>query len=135
MGAVFPQVGAGRGSEGDNRCVDLPREEFEELVAVALDRVPPELLLALDDVVVLVEDEPPPGEADLLGLYEGTPLTGRDAGWWGVLPDRITLFRNPLLRACSDREELAEEVRLTVLHEIGHHLGLSEGRLRELGLG
>ncbi|MEU7314420.1 metallopeptidase family protein [Streptomyces sp. NPDC007083] len=76
----------------------MTREEFEELVAEALDRIPPELTRLMDNVAVFVEDEPPADEPELLGLYEGTPLTERGEWYAGVLPDRITVYRGPTLR-------------------------------------
>lgn len=116
------------------RVVEMSREDFEDAVAEALDTVPEDLARIMENVVVLVEDDAPPEDPDLLGLYEGTPLTGRD-GWWaaGSLPDRITVFRNPTLRACESREEVREEVRVTVVHEIAHHFGIDDDRLHELG--
>ena len=117
--------------------VEMSREEFEEAVGDALDAVPPDLAKQMDNVVVLVEDEPPPeAESDLLGLYEGTPLTERDS-WWaaGSLPDRITIFRGPTLRMCSSREEVVDEVVVSVVHEIAHHFGIDDERLHELGWG
>jgi predicted Zn-dependent protease with MMP-like domain len=114
--------------------VEMGREEFEEAVADALDTLPPELTRVMDNVVILVEDDPPPGEEDLLGLYEGTPLTERDGGWAaGSLPDRITIFRRPTLELCASREEVVEEVQVTVVHEIAHHFGIDDDRLHELG--
>ena len=114
--------------------VAMSREEFEDAVSEALDRIPGDLARMMDNVVVLVEDDPPDGDSDLLGLYEGTPLTERD-GWWaaGSLPDRITIFRNPTLAACETAEEVVEEVRVTVVHEIAHHFGIDDERLHELG--
>ena len=117
--------------------VEMSRQDFEEAVADALDAVPPELTAMMRNVVVLVEDDPPPGEEpDLLGLYEGTPLTERGQ-WWdsGSLPDRITVFRRPTLAVCADREEVVEEVAVTVVHEIAHHFGIDDDRLHELGWG
>jgi predicted Zn-dependent protease with MMP-like domain len=113
----------------------MSQAEFEEAVADALDAVPAELMDMLDNVVVLVEEEPPEGEPDdLLGLYDGTPLTERDS-WWaaGSLPDRILLFRGPTLRMCVDREEVVREVSVTVVHEIAHHFGIDDARLHDLG--
>jgi predicted Zn-dependent protease with MMP-like domain len=114
----------------------MGREEFEGAVADALDAVPPELARMMSNVVILVEDDAPPDDPDLLGLYEGTPLTERDS-WWaaGSLPDRITIFRNPTLAVCETREDVVEEVRVTVVHEIAHHFGIDEDRLHELGWG
>jgi predicted Zn-dependent protease with MMP-like domain len=116
--------------------VEMSRTEFDEAVADALDAVPAELARMMDNVVVLVEDDPPGGEPDLLGLYEGTPLTDRGQ-WWsaGSLPDRITIFRNPTLRACRTRRDVVREVRITVIHEIAHHFGIDDTRLHDLGWG
>lgn len=113
------------------------RRQFERLVQRALDDLPAEILAMLDNVDVVIEDEPGgEQEADsdeLLGLYQGVPRTERDSHYGMVLPDKITLFRGPLERACRSRAELAREVRVTVIHELGHHLGLDEVRLDELG--
>ena len=114
--------------------VEMSREEFEDAVRDGLDRVPPELTAQMDNVVVLVEDDAPADDPDLLGLYEGVPLTERDGFWAaGSLPDRITIFRRPTLALCSDRDEVAEEVAVTVVHEIAHHFGIDDERLHELG--
>jgi predicted Zn-dependent protease with MMP-like domain len=110
-------------------------EEFEDLVAQGLDSVPSELMNMLDNVVVLVEPETPPGERTLLGLYEGVPLTSRGANQGGMEPDRITIFRGPILRQCDAHEEVVEEVRVTVIHELAHHFGIDDDRLDELGWG
>ena len=114
--------------------VEMSEEEFEDAVADGLDALPEELTRMMSNVVVLVEDEPPEGEDELLGLYEGIPLTERDSGWdAGALPDRILVFRGPTLRACETREEVVDEVAVTVVHEVGHHFGISDERLHELG--
>jgi predicted Zn-dependent protease with MMP-like domain len=114
---------------------EVSRERFEQLVGEALDTVPPELTALIDNCVVLVEEEPPPDEPDLLGLYDGTPLTERDSSYSFVAPDRITLFRGPLLDLCADEDEVVREVRTTVVHEIAHHFGIDDDRLHELGYG
>ena len=116
--------------------VHMTREEFEDAVRDALDEIPEDLARLMDDVVVLVEDTAPDDEPDLLGLYEGTPLTERGE-WWaaGSLPDRITIFRLPTLAACDDRAQVVEEVAVTVVHEIAHHFGIDDERLDELGWG
>ena len=109
-------------------------EEFEEAVADALDTVPPELARLMNNVVILVEEDAPADTPDLLGLYEGTPLTERGEAWAaGSLPDRITIFRRPTLDFCETPDEVADEVRVTVIHEIAHHFGIDDDRLHELG--
>ncbi|HUW16487.1 MAG TPA: metallopeptidase family protein [Actinomycetes bacterium] len=114
--------------------LSVESERFDELVAEALDGVPGELLGLMTNVVVLVEDEPPtPEESDLLGLYEGVPLTERDGWYSGVLPDRITIYRGPVIRLCESWAEAVDEVRITVVHEIAHHFGIDDDRLAELG--
>ncbi|WP_144790759.1 metallopeptidase family protein [Kocuria palustris] len=109
--------------------------EFESLVDDALDGIPEEIFATLDNVVVLIEAEPPAGMPELLGLYEGVPITQRDASWMGSLPDHIRIFRGPLLRLCEDREQLVREVAVTVVHEIAHHFGIEDQRLHRLGWG
>jgi predicted Zn-dependent protease with MMP-like domain len=117
-----------------NRLVlDMPPERFDELVAAALDEIPPELAAVMDNVVVLVEDDPPADDPDLLGLYEGTPLTERDWAYGGALPDRITIFRRPILRMCATEADVVDEVHITVVHEIAHHFGIDDDRLHTLG--
>jgi len=112
----------------------MTAEEFDDAVADALDEVPADLLALMDNVVFLVEDEAPSDDPDLLGVYDGTPLTERDGGWAaGALPDRITIFRGPTLRMCETREEVLAEVAVTVVHEIAHHFGIDDERLHELG--
>ena len=111
--------------------IDVPRERFEELVAEALDDVPADLMALLDNVVVLVEDDPP--EEGLLGLYEGFALTERDGSYSGVLPDHITIYRNPTCAICETEEDVTDEVYTTVVHEIAHHFGIDDDRLDELG--
>jgi predicted Zn-dependent protease with MMP-like domain len=111
--------------------MEMSRERFEELVADALDSVPAELLAHMDNVVVLVEDEPP--EPGLLGLYEGFALTDRGWDYAGALPDRILIYRNPTLAICEDEDDVVEEVAITVVHEIAHHFGIDDKRLHDLG--
>ena len=115
--------------------MQMSREDFETLVADGLDAVPAQLMDLLENVVVLVEDEHADGE-DLLGLYEGTPLTERsDMFGPPFLPDRITIFQGPTLRMCSDADEVRRQVAITVAHEIAHHFGIDDERLHELGWG
>ena len=113
---------------------NIDRETFERLVEDALDEVPGELMSMLDNVVFFVEDEPSAEDPDLLGVYDGVPLTERDSGWGlGNLPDRITLFQGPLTRMCEDLDELRDEIAVTVVHEIAHHFGIDDEALHELG--
>ena len=115
--------------------VEMSEEAFEEAVADALDLIPVDLMDKVDNVVFLIEEEPPEDiEPDTLGLYDGTPLTERDS-WWasGALPDRIFIYRGPTLRMCESVEEVIEEVGITVVHEIAHHFGIDDDRLHELG--
>ena len=104
---------------------------FDDHVKAALDSLPPDLAAGLDNVVVVVEDEHP-DDPDLFGLYEGIPLPER-GDMAGALPDRITIFRRPLEDEFEDPAELEREIRITVLHELGHYFGLDEQRLSELG--
>jgi len=111
----------------------VPAGEFEDLVAGALDALPPELATRFSNVVVVVEDENPE-EPDLLGLYEGVALTEREH-YSGALPDRISLYRIPLCLLAEDIDHLVEEITVTVLHEFGHHVGIDDDRLHDLGWG
>ena len=113
--------------------VTMGPEEFEGLVQQALDEVPDELLALVENCVILVEDAPPPDMAGLLGLYDGVPLTERGQGYGGVLPDRILIFRKPILALCETVEDVVDQVRITVVHEIAHHFGIDDQRLDELG--
>jgi predicted Zn-dependent protease with MMP-like domain len=113
--------------------IEMSRERFEELVAEALDAVPAELATLMDNCAVFVEDEAPADDPDLLGLYDGTPLTQRGSEYLMQLPDRITIFRNPTLDMCGSEEEVVAEVNITVVHEIAHHFGIDDERLHELG--
>jgi len=116
--------------------------DFYELVEQALEGLPPELSELLDNVAIVVDDWPDYStplvdghpDATLYGLYEGVPLTERGAGYYGTLPDKITIFRGPLERDFR-RSALEEQIRITVVHEIAHHFGIGEDRLEELGWG
>ena len=112
----------------------MPQAEFEELVADALDSVPPELMRLLDNVVVLVEDRND-DEPDLLGLYEGFALPDRGWDYGGALPDRIMIYRAAICDMCETADEVVDEVTVTVVHEIAHHFGIDDDRLHELGWG
>jgi predicted Zn-dependent protease with MMP-like domain len=105
---------------------------FEEHVRAALDSLPRELARALDNVAVVVEDEHP-DDPDLFGLYHGVPLTERSSRYAGELPDRISIYRIPLEESFPHPDELEEEIRITVLHELAHYFGIDEERLEELG--
>ena len=135
------------------RVEQARRQRFSRAVARTLDDLPAQVVSMLDNVEIIVEDEPtddqltsgrgyagPAGrlgasdEQTLFGLYEGTPLIHRGSEYHLVLPDRITLFRGPLERACQSPQAMAREVRITVLHELGHHLGLDKEQLALYGL-
>jgi len=110
----------------------MTRDRFEELVSDALDLVPAELSGLMDNVAVFVEEGAT--TSGLLGLYQGIPLTKRDRGYEGmVLPDRITIFRLPILVRCATEDDVVHQVRVTVIHEVGHHFGIDDDRLRQLG--
>jgi predicted Zn-dependent protease with MMP-like domain len=113
-------------------AVRMDPQRFDELVSDALDLIPPRLAAVMDNVVVLVADRHPE-EADLLGLYEGVALTERDSHYAGSLPDAITIYRDALLDVCDGEDEVVEEVKITVVHEIAHHFGIDDDRLHELG--
>ena len=113
--------------------VEMSEDRFAELVEAAFAQVPPALTAMLDNVVLFVEDDAPPEDPDLLGLYDGVALTERDTAYGGVLPDRITIYRNPTLAICDTEEDVVHEVGITVVHEIAHHFGIDDARLHELG--
>jgi predicted Zn-dependent protease with MMP-like domain len=119
----------------------VERERFEELVRQALDTLPPEISQRIDNVDVEVEDWASPGTLQsarvgrgrtLLGLYQGVPLTKRNSGYNMVPPDRITIFQGPLERIAADDDDLVRRVRDVVVHEVAHHFGISDERLREI---
>ena len=111
--------------------IDVDPGRFEDMVVTALDSLPAELGRLMSNVAVTVEHEPgPPG---LLGLYEGIPLTSRTSQYAGVLPDRITIYRQAICAICRTEDEVAGEVRRTVIHEVAHHFGIDDDRLAELG--
>ena len=111
--------------------IQVDPDRFEEMVVAALDSLPEQLGRLMSNVAVMVQHEPgPPG---LLGLYEGIPLTSRTTGYAGVLPDRITIYRLAVCAVCASEAEVVAEVRRTVIHEVGHHFGIDDTRLTELG--
>ena len=111
--------------------IDIEPGRFEEMVATALDSLPAELGRLMSNVAVTVEHDP--GPPVLLGLYEGIPLTSRTTQYAGVLPDRITIYRLAICAICRTEDEVADEVRRTVIHEVAHHFGIDDDRLTELG--
>jgi len=112
--------------------VDVPVDRFKELVADALDEIPDELWRLVDNLAVVVREGME--GSSLLGLYDGIPLIDRGAGYDGmVLPDRISIFRRPILALCADEAEVVQQVRVTVIHEVAHHFGIDDARLDELG--
>ena len=113
--------------------LSLDAEAFEALVADELDRLPDEMVDGLDNVVFVVEDRPEDGSLDLLGLYDGVALTERGDYGFGEMPDRIVLYREPLLAISADEDELRDEVHITLVHEIAHYYGIDDDRLHELG--
>jgi len=111
--------------------IEVSPARFEAMVEAALDSLPERLGGLMSNVAVMVQHEPgPPG---LLGLYEGIPLTSRTTGYAGVLPDRITIYRLAICAVCETEDEVIDQVRRTVVHEVGHHFGISDTRLTELG--
>lgn len=110
----------------------MRRHEFEAEVDRVIEDLPDWVIDEIDNLVVVVEDEPTPDQGDLLGIYEGISLAERD-DYSGFLPDRIVIFYRPHLALGLQGHELREEIRKTVLHEVGHHLGIDDKRLTELG--
>jgi len=111
--------------------IEVDPARFEEMVGEALDGLPEELGRLMSNVAVTIEHGPgPPG---LLGLYEGIPLTSRTTHYAGVLPDRITIYQQAICAICDTEEDVVEQVRRTVIHEVGHYFGIDDDRLRELG--
>lgn len=116
-------------------AVRVSPEEFDDLVDRALEQIPSELLDQVENCAIVIEDHPGPGQGRLLGLYEGIPLSARDSSYAGVLPDRITLFREPIVSMCRTRDEVVEQVRITVWHELAHYFGIDDDDLDEWGYG
>lgn len=122
----------------------MDRERFETLVMKAVESLPEDLLESMENVDIQVVDQPTPEQLKtmherddeiLLGLYEGIPLTQRGAGYGLVMPDRISIFQENIERVCRTDQEVVDEVRKVVIHEIAHHFGISDARLDELGWG
>jgi predicted Zn-dependent protease with MMP-like domain len=110
--------------------IEIGEARFEEMVGEALDTLPPNLARMMRNVVVVVEDGDDP---QLLGLYQGIPLTERLSDYSAVLPDKITIYRRAICAHCDTDADVVNEVRTTVVHEIGHHFGIGDDRLHELG--
>ena len=113
--------------------MQLDAEAFEALVVDELDRLPDDMVDGLENIVFVVEDRPEDGSLDLLGLYHGFALTERDRYGFGEMPDRIVLYREPLLAVADDEDELRDEIHVTLVHEIAHFYGIDDDRLHELG--
>ncbi|CAB4554627.1 unannotated protein [freshwater metagenome] len=113
--------------------LSVSEEKFEQLVADELDRLPDDMLNGLDNVVFVIEDLPEDGSMDLLGLYDGLAVTDRGNYGFGELPDRIILFREPLVAACSTLKQLKDEIHVTLVHEIAHYYGIDDEELHRLG--
>jgi predicted Zn-dependent protease with MMP-like domain len=111
--------------------IEVAPARFEEMVAEALDGLPDELGVLMTNVAVTVQHER--GPTGLLGLYRGIPLSRRTTSYSGVLPDQITIYRRAICAICRDESEVVDQVRRTVIHEVGHHFGIGDARLRELG--
>ncbi|MGI8426769.1 MAG: metallopeptidase family protein [Actinomycetota bacterium] len=118
----------------------IPKEQFEELASQALDELPAEIARNMANVQVVIEPLPLAGDfddeddrANLLGLYDGVPLTQRGSDYSGVLPDRITLYQRNIEKSAGTFDEIKEEVRRTVIHEVAHHFGIDDDRLEQLG--
>jgi predicted Zn-dependent protease with MMP-like domain len=138
--------GGGRADEGEGKNAGVDGVgggmserivTFEDLVAEALDSLPEDIASKMENVEVVVEDEPPvelrPRHGTLLGLYHGIPLTQRGTWYTSAMPDKISIYRGPITRYARTPEGIREQVRRTVIHEIAHHFGISDTRLRELG--
>jgi predicted Zn-dependent protease with MMP-like domain len=111
--------------------IEVEPGRFEDMVVAALDALPEQLGRLMSNVAVTVEHGP--GPSGLLGLYEGIPLTSRTSQYAGVLPDRITIYRQAICAICRTETDVADQVRRTVIHEVAHHFGIDDDRLAELG--
>ncbi|MDX2026171.1 metallopeptidase family protein [Microcella sp.] len=119
--------------EAATPSLDLDAEAFESLVIDELDRLPDEMIDGLDNVIFVTQDRPDDGSLDLLGIYDGVALTERGQYGFGELPDRIILFREPLLAISADLDELRDEIHVTLVHEIAHFYGIDDDELHRLG--
>jgi len=131
---VTKSVGLGvvqRGSPHTGQVIDVDEDTFGELVEAAIETIPDALRRRMRNVAIAVADYG--GSPNLLGLYQGVPLTSRTTAYGGVLPDQITIYRLPILRRCRTLDEVVHQVRVTVVHEVAHHFGIDDDRLHELG--
>ena len=121
----------------------MDNERFEQLVIRAIESLPDEFHERLDNIDIVIADVPSPEQLEtvdkkrgetLLGLYEGVPLTNRHHGYGMVMPDKITIFQKPIEAVCRNDTQIVNEIRRVVLHEIAHHFGIDDERLRELGM-
>jgi predicted Zn-dependent protease with MMP-like domain len=115
--------------------LELDAAAFERLVVDELDQLPDDMVDGLDNVIFVVEDRPEDGTLDILGLYDGVALTQRGQYGFGEMPDRIVLYREPLLAICTSVDDLHAEIHITLVHEIAHFYGIDDDRLHELGWG
>lgn len=115
--------------------IEVSAQRFEQLVEAAVNVIPDALAARIENVAMVIEDEAPADDPHLLGLYEGIPLTERDSWYIGALPDRIRIFRLPILRMCETQADVVREVYITVVHEIAHHFGIDDDTLHDLGVG
>lgn len=115
--------------------IEVSETRFEQLVEAALAAIPAELARRMDNVAVVIEEHAPPDDPDLLGLYEGVPLTQRDTWYVAAMPDRIRIFRQPILAMCETQADVVREVYITVVHEVAHHFGIDDDALHEWGFG
>jgi predicted Zn-dependent protease with MMP-like domain len=113
--------------------IEITDEEFERIVAEEFEAIPETMLKGLDNVAVMIENQPPEQSPRLYGLYTGRPLTRREVYGYGELPDRITLYQNNLVQFSGTLDQLRKRVKITLIHEIGHFFGMKESELRELG--
>ena len=123
------------GRDVKSRMLELDAFAFERLVVDELDLLPDDIVDGLDNVIFVVEDRTEDGTLDILGLYDGVALTERGQYGFGEMPDRIVLYREPLLAICDTLDDLHVEIHITLVHEIAHFFGLDDDRLHELGWG
>jgi predicted Zn-dependent protease with MMP-like domain len=122
---------ASRSRPHNRTVIDVDEDTFGKLVELALDGIPAGLRREMSNIAIAVEDLG--ASPNLLGLYHGIPLTQRTTQYAGVMPDRITIYRLPILRRCQTLDDVVRQVRITVVHEVAHHFGIGDARLHELG--